>query len=457
MMYKVIAFLMLSGWFQVVTGQELLTLEECRKRALAYNKELQKTRYQQGEAIASQKAARTAYLPSVNADANFIQLLAIDNDLGLPGRFLPTAESEQAAIDGDYSGTSDVWSPGLSPDNDNLSVVYGNLAVVQPVYTGGRIKNTNKQADAMVDITRYTYDLKYAEIIELTDQSFWNVVMIKSTIELAERYMEMLRELEEQMNDMYEVGLQPASEKLKVSVRKNEAELELIRAKNSYKIAKMRLNQVLGQALDSPIDVDGGQDTDTGLFDLNEGVDRALTNRGELKVLEKQLAMSKYEKKVINADYLPQIGVNAGYFASYDNIGESVINNPMIGAQVTIPIFLWGQGRYKQQAAELRIRQDEAELENTTDLVSLEVMRVKIEVEEAYEVIMIAEKNISEAQESLEEVTASFEVGLNTTTDLLDAQAGWQEANVQLVDATAQYNILKTKWQRVIGELVPGE
>ncbi|MEM1136173.1 MAG: TolC family protein [Bacteroidota bacterium] len=433
-----------------------MTLEACREQAIANNKELKKAGYQQQESISNRKAARTAYLPNVSANANLIYLAQMDN-LSLPGGFLPTAESVQAAQNGNFSGTSNVWSPGLSLPSDNLSIIYGSLAITQPIYTGGKLKYTNNQADAMVDITRHNLNLKHTEIIELTDQAFWNVVMIEANIELAEKYIEMLSELEEQMNDMYGVGLQPASEKLKVSVQRNEAELDLVRAKNSLKIAKIYLNQVLGQSLDTEIQIEYPKPLDAQMLNLENGVELALTNRRELKVLEKQLLIAEYEKKVINADYLPQVGVSASYFSSYDNITESVMSNPMIAAQVTIPIFQWGQAKHKRQAADFKIRQEKIELDNTNDLINLEVMQVKVEVEEAYEIILIAEKNIKEAQESLDEVKASFDVGLNTTADLLNAQADWQNANAQLIRATAQFKVLKTKWERVTGGLVQSE
>ena len=82
-------------------------------------------------------------------------------------------------------------------------------------------------------------------------------------------------------------------------------------------------------------------------------------------------------------------------------------------------------------------------------------MQVQVQIEEAFEAIIIAQKNITEAEESLEETKASFEVGLNTTTDLLNAQASWQSAKVELISATARYKVLETRWARVTGNLTP--
>jgi outer membrane protein TolC len=130
----------------------------------------------------------------------------------------------------------------------------------------------------------------------------------------------------------------------------------------------------------------------------------------------------------------------------------------LVAAQVSIPIFQWGQGKKKQRAAQLRIDQAENDLQHTNDLIKLEVMQVQVQVEEAYESILLAQENIDEAKESLEETQASFEVGLNTTTDLLNAQAQWQDAQAQLIQAVARFNVLKTSWERVTGNLyIPGE
>ena len=65
----------------------------------------------------------------------------------------------------------------------------------------------------------------------------------------------------------------------------------------------------------------------------------------------------------------------------------------------------------------------------------------------------MAKKNVAEAEESRDETQASFEVGLNTTTDMLDAQAQWVKAKAQLVQAIASFEVLKTKWQSVTGNL----
>lgn len=448
----IIASLIFS--FQV-SAQKVMTLEECRKQAVEYNKELKKAQYQKEEAIANQKAARTAYLPDLSASANGMYLPDIEG-FSMPGGFLPTAASEEAAMNGEYTGVSNVWSPGISLELDNLSILYGSVTVTQPVYVGGKIRHANKQADAGVKIYEHNYDLKYSEIIEQTDKLYWNIASISANVKLAEKYIEMLTELEEQMTEMYNLGLTPASEKLKVTVQKNEAQLKLIKAKNGLRISKMYLNQILGQDLNTDIQITDSLNYEIELMNTKNGVDQALLNRDEIAILEKKLEISKLDKKIALADFLPQVGISAGYSSYYvSDLVEDPTFSPSFAGQITIPLFHWGEGKHKQDAAKLKIMQAQTDLENTNEMINLEVQQVKIQIEEAYESIEIAKKNIKEAEESLEETKASFEVGLNTTTDLLNAQAEWQAANSRLIEALAQFEILQTSWQKVTGNLKP--
>ncbi len=449
----IISCLLFISFLGNAGAQKAMTLQDCRAQALEYNRELKKAALQKEEALAHQKTARTAYLPALSAELSVLHLPTMDN-ISMPGYFLPTAESAEEAQAGNFTGSSDVWNPGLNLNLKNLALFQGGLTLNQPLYTGGKIKYSNLQTDAGVKISEFAYELKHSEVIEKTDEAFWNLVMIQSNIDLIHRYIKMLTELEDQMSAMYEVGLQPASEKLKVSVQKNEAELNLMKAQNGLKVAKMYLNQILGQDLETDLQVSYDIANENNLIDLSEGIYSASENRSELKILNKQKEISEYEQKIAKSEYLPQAGVSVQYTGVYvNNLLENVEFRSMIAAQVTVPLFSWGQNKHKQRAAQMKIEQAASDLQNTNELISLEVMQVKVKVQEAYESILIARKNIEEASESLDETKASFDVGLNTTTDLLNAQANWQKAQGQLIQANAQYKVLQTKWAKVTGKL----
>ncbi len=451
--YLVGTVVILTMFLGTAFAQKVMTLEECRQQAVEYNKELKNAALQNKEAQVNQKVARTAYLPALSGTMSLMHRPNMDA-ISLPGYFLPTADSEEDALNGDFSGTSDVWKPGTNIDINSITLLNSGITVQQPVYVGGKIRYSNKQADAGVEIAGYALNLKYSEVIENTDNAFWTVATVEENIKIAEEYIKMLTELEEQMTAMYEVGLQPASEKLRVSVQKNEAQLNLLKAKNGLRVAKMYLNQTMGQPLDTEIHISYDALADVEILDIERNISEAVSNRNEIKILEKQKEISELDAKITRADYLPTVGVSIQYTSYWlKDLYEEVDFQPMLGAQVSVPIFQWGQGKKKQRAAQLKIQQAQTELDNTNELINLEVMRVKIQLEEAYESILLAKNNVAETEESLEETKASFDVGLNTTTDLLNAQAQRQEAKAQLTQAVAQFKTLQTSWERVTGNL----
>lgn len=451
----IIAFVFVNLDINAQESTAYKTVEECRAQALNYNKELQKANAQIQEAELNRKTARTAYLPKLEASATIMQLPNIA-DIALPGGFLPTANSATDAQNGIFSGESNVWSPGMNLEMGDMTFVNGSVDLSMAIYAGGKIRTVNQQAKVAESIYMHAFDLKYTEVIEKTDQIYWNMASISANVKLAEKYIEMLTELEEQMVDMYELGLVPVSEKLKVTVQKNNAELSLLKAKNGLKISKMYMNQLMGSPLNNAFEISDTLNYDFNMTNLMDGLNEALNNRSELKILQAQVQLSNLNHKMVRADYLPQVGVSVSYATMYLNrYAEDLTFDPRISGQISIPIFAWGEGVHKQKAARLQIEQAELELSQTNDMISLEVEQMRIKISENYESIIIAKKNISEAKESLDETKASFDVGLNTITELLNAQADWQKANVQLITALAEFEILQTSWQKVTGKLQP--
>lgn len=439
--------------FGHTSGQKVMTLNECREQAVEFNKELKNASLQNREAQVNKQVARTAYLPSVGFSSSLMHRPNMD-PISMPGYFLPTADNDEDALNGDFSGTSDVWKPGTTIDINSLTLINSGLEIEQAIYAGGKIRYSNQQADAGVSIAGMALNMKYSEVIEETDRAFWQVAIVEENTIIAQEYIKMLTELQEQMTAMYEVGLQPASEKLRVAVQKNEAELNLLKARNGLKVAKMYLNQILGQPLDTDIIISYEANSEVILFNLDDGVVEAGNKRKELKILEKQKEIAELDAKITRADYLPTVGVSAQYTNYWvKDLYEDINFQPMLAAKVSIPIFQWGQGKKKQHAAQLKVQQAETDLQHTNDLINLEVMQAKVKVEEAYESIRLAQKSVAEAQESMEETAASFEVGLNTTTDMLDAQAHWVQAKARLTQTIANFEVLKTKWQSVTGNL----
>jgi outer membrane protein len=448
--------LMLTGMAFPLLAQNQMSLEECRQQALKSNKALKKSFYQQEEALANQKLAKTAYFPKISASSSLIYSPDFKG-ISMPGYFLPTAESAAAANAGNFSGESNVWMSGISLDMDALTFVNTSVEMQMPVYAGGQIRNANKQANLGVGIAAKATQMTRAEVIEKTDRAYWNLIALAEQTQLAKSYVEMLTEFESQMEAMFELGLSPLSEKLKVSVQKNQAELNLIKAENGLKLSRMVMNQVLGLSLDRDFAAADSLQMDVAMPDVSKQASTLANQRPEIQILDARVQISEYDRKIASAEFLPQFGVSASYSNFYvKDIIEENNWNPQIAAQLSIPIFHWREGKHKRQAALMKIRQAEAELDETRDMILLEIAQCKLALNEALQTIHVARQNVSETEEALSEIQSSFELELCTTTDVLNAQTQWQQARFGLIRALADFEILKTIWQRVSASIDDG-
>lgn len=424
-------------------AQKSLSIEESRALAIEYNKTLKVSALQKVEAEAQKKEAFTNYLPSLEASGTGMYFPTMD-DMTIPSMTFPSASNPDVL--------SDAMFPGYDLDTKGLSVLTGAVNMQQPIYAGGKIRLANKMASTGMEISEQAFQLKKAEVILNTDEAYWNLVAMHEKVILAEKYVQMLDSLESTLIDSYEIGLVPKSEQLKVTVKKNDAQLNLLRARNGYRIMQMNLCQIIGVALNTEIKLTEEVDENPILPDVSDGVNKALAERQELKILGGQTEISKYKKQLVNAEFLPQLGAQVGY--QYYKVGNLIDQGNMaVSASLSVPIFHWNEKKHKKYAAQSRLDQANLNLSNTEELLQLEVQQVMIKLQEGYEYVLLSNKNKQEAQESLEETEASFEVGLNTTTDLLNAQAAWQNALTQQISSLTEFEVLKTRYQKAIGLL----
>nr|WP_321408275.1 TolC family protein [uncultured Carboxylicivirga sp.] len=431
----------------MVNGQEVMTISKARSMALEYNRTLKVADLKQMEAVSKQKEARTNYLPMIDGTGTLMYLPDMEN-IEIPGFFLPSADE-----DGNITGNSDAYFPGMALETEGLRLYQAQVAAAIPIYAGGQIRYGNKMADKGVEIASQNFQLKSDEVILNTDNIYWQMVALKENLKVADKYVEMLDSLQSQLQTMYEVGLTPKSEYLKVSVQKNEAKLNLIKVRNGYKLIQMNLCQQIGLPLNTELEISESLQDDPELLNVSNSLTMALENRNELKMLDGQVEIVELQKKSLAGSYLPQLGAQVSY--GYMDLPTLSTSRTMtqVNAQLSIPLIHWRERKHKMDAIRYQKQQAQLQLDDTKELVQLEVQQYMLNLVEAYESIVLAKSAKEEAEESLEEVSLSYEAGLNSTTDLLNAQASWQKAQANLLKALAEYEIAKTSYYKGIGQL----
>lgn len=467
MMYKtILIILMCLTAIPDLNAQKSLSLEECRELALQNSEEIRIARYQIDKALIEQAAVKTSKLPSVAASATGLYL-ARDIEMEL---WLPTAVPNPATgeLTPNVMVNPVTGQPVIGADGNPLFNMYAwlpleislkgaylaGITIEQPVYTGGRISAGIAMTSIGVEMSKENLAMQQANVIYDTDQSYWLYVSVQEKVKLARAYEQLLGELVVRMEHASETGLTMRNDLLKVMVKHNEAKLQLQKAQSGLELTRMALCRQLGLAFDTPVVT-----TDSTLnkgWTFPGGTNPGVTGRPEYRLMQQQVEMAAHQLKLAKAAFLPVAGISLGYSyvggiefgtVDYDSSNASVM------ASLKIPLFHWGEGKKKQMSAQHDIEIRKSELKRNVSLMALEIEQARLNLEDARLRAGLVQKNLVQAEENLRVNRDNFEVGMGVLSDLLEAQALWQSARSDLIEAGADLKLKETAYLRATGEL----
>lgn len=463
----------IAAWIIIVIfslrlpAQEMLSLEQCRKMALEKSEEIQIAQRRVDKALTEESAAKTNRLPSIAASASGLYLKKdIEMELWLPtsvpdpttGALVPNLMTHPVTgdiitgADGNPLFNMYAWLP---LDISLHGAFLAGIAVEQPVYAGGRIATAIRMSGLGVDMSRELLAAQQADIIYETDQAYWLYVAVQEKVKLAESFNGLLEALEKRIADAFENGLSTRNELLKVMVKHNEAKLQLQRAKSGLELGRMSLCRLTGLPFNTRIlttDTTFIVDHKASYYEYESGV----TGRPEYRVLKQNIEMARLQWKLARSEFLPVAGIRMGlnYTGGID-IGNTSYNssNAFLVASLKIPIFHWGEGKKRALSASYDLKIRQSELLVNESLMSLETEQAWLSLKDARLRALLAKENLLQAEENLKINRDNYELGMNILTDLLEAQALWQSARSELIEALASLKLQESALRKATGNL----
>ena len=281
---------------KMVSAQQTLSLQECRDLAVKNNKELRIAEEKIRMADYEKKAALTKYFPQISAngaymwnqkDLNLLDMGQLSSSLAssLGGLAqLPVVQQTVGAInDLQHLDIQNVW--------------VGNVALVQPVFMGGKIVTYNQITAYAKELALSMNDQKLQDLLYKTDETYWQVVSLVNKKKLADAYVELLRKTDEDMAALIAEGVATQADGLSVKVKLNEAEMAQTKVNNGLALSRMLLAQLCGLPLTDTLTLADEQLDNFPVEERTTSVDvnQAFMNRNELKSLD--LASKIYKKK----------------------------------------------------------------------------------------------------------------------------------------------------------------
>lgn len=471
-MKQFIGILILGFWGIGGMAQTMMSLEDCRRLAVENNKKLKIAGEQIEMARAKKAEAFTKYLPALDAAGTYLRNQKEINLLS-ENAYLPVLnfDADKKTYVPQYVGNGQVTGANGKPiyqqvavlpkeamtvDDRNTALL--QVGLTQPVYMGGKIRAYNQIAGLSEKLAMSGQNQELQNVIEATDEAYWQIVSLTHRQKLAVKYVETLQKFDHDVGLMYETGVSTKADVLSVKVRLNQAEMTLTRVEDGLSLARMALNQICGLPLDTIYPLQGEM-TETSVQPVCKplNMDQIYQNRPEIYSLTLATDISRKKEKIARSEYLPTIALMANYLAMtpsfFDGINTKLDGMWSVGVGVKAPIFHWGASRKSVRSAKSETSLMSYRLEEAKEKVELQVNQAQFKMKEAVKKLEMAEKNREKADENLKYARLGFQEGTIPVSNVLEAQTAWLSAQSDLIDTQIEMKLCEVYLQKAYGIL----
>ena len=475
-------------------AQRVLTLDSCRQLAITNNKQLSAARTKKEIASYDVKSAKTKYLPHVDAMAGYelmskeVSILnnsqknALDN-LGTNaasamgsnvsdiitgmvqnGTITPQMAQQLSQQMGALSSTLATMGDDLGSTirkafrTNNRNMFAGAVMVSQPLYMGGSINALNRVAELKTTMADNNYEMLLDNVLYEIDATYWLVVSLRQKQKLAGSYLDLVKQLHDDVYKMINEGVAIRADGLNVDVRVNEAEMALMRVEDNLTLAKMLLCQLCGLPMDTDFTlIDEGRElsSSTGALSADEA---SVIDRPELRLLQTAIDISEQAQRIVTATHFrPQVALTGGYLLSNPNVYNgferkfSGIWN--VGVVVRMPLWDWHDGRYKLASSRAATTIAKLERNDLEEKINLQVEQERFKVREASRRLELSVKHVASAEENLRCASLGFREGVMNLSEVMTAQTAWEAAHTQKIDAEIDVQLSLLGLRKALGQI----
>jgi len=411
-----------------------MTLGDCIAAALQSNRDIAGAREALAQARSGVAEAKSGFLPnlSMSGSYNFLEKT--------PTVALPTMTGGFENVEMDF--TKD----------------YGvELALSQPLYSGGRISGSYRMSKATQEIAQADLERRQAEVALSVITAFYSLILARESVVVAQEAIKTAEEFLRVVEARYKAGEASSFEVMRAEVEVSNLKPALIAARNAVALSELALKNAMGAKAGADLAFVGSFNTQEYDTDVPNAVRLALENRPELRAADAQGRIAADGLAVAKAGRLPTVALTATYDFAGDKLKlendawEKTYNGYLV---MSLPIF--DGFRTKSQIARSRsgIRQAEIARAGLEDGIELEVRSSMLGLEAAAEALRSQEKNVEVAGEGLKIANDRYLQGLATNLDVMDAQLALTRARNYRLQALHDLNLATASLKRAMGILL---
>lgn len=423
-------FLLLSAALTMALSQSAfagetvaLNLDDAMLRAFQTNPTVSISQYELDSARASYNAARQSRGISISASHT----------------------TQRGGYDDLHEAAPGLWTKGIGNNHAN------SLSASLPIFTGGKLSGTIKQAKANYQYNEVGVQRTYNEMRSTVTDGYFKMLQADNMQKLSAESVTRLEDHLKNVQAQYDVGVVAKVDVLRSQVELANAKQTLIQAENSYQVAEANMNKIVGLPMDTTLKLDNLLVYNAYDKNMDDCLAYAAEHRPELMQAKYGVDAAKGALMVARSGHMPQVAASATQQWSDSNWPGDENGKWGVGVNVSMNVFDTGVTLSKIHGAEADLKKAEETYRNTVDSVNLDVRSNYLGLREAEKRISTTKLAVEQADEDYRIAQLRYMSGVGTNTDVLDAQVALTQAKTNYTQALYDYNTSKTALETSIG------
>jgi outer membrane protein TolC len=380
------------------------------------------------------------------------------------GGFLPmvAGQAGYTRLGGDLPADLEFTIPGLDQTFSILPIERDRytteLGFQQILFSGGRLRNTSQGAERGASAAERMADQARADVALEVQAAYWTLHRGLAALDAVEGALALMEGHVQHMLRRYDEGLVLRSDLLAAQTRRSEVALERVEAENGVRVARLELNRLLGlPATAEPVLVGAGP-REPHPEDLELLVEEGLASRFHLQAMAHEVGALRAQAAVARGGRLPDLSFVSRYVYARPNpytfTEQTTFRGTWeAGVSVRWSLFQGGAQLARESEAAARLRGAEARLQEAREMAAVDVARHYLEAQRAREAVEVAALNVEQAAEGLRVTREQFEEGVVLSSQVLEAERAYREAQARAARAGADLGLGQAALRHALGRV----
>ena len=400
----------------------VFSMDDCIRISIEYNPSIQASFYNEDAYKSKIGQAWANYFPSINAGV-------------------------------EISRTGNYYNKEIPPyykrniynTNSYLPTVSANMLLFDFGKTKALADLAKRQYESAQENTKENINV----IIYDIKATYYNILFAQAQVHV---YQDTVKDYELQLSQargFYEYGKKPKLDIVTAEYNLGKANLNLVKAEDILKVAKIRLSKIMGIPDYTNYELSDEMSLNKFGIDADEAIKLAFDVRPELISAHKEMEAAKINLRAERRNYTPNIGI----FGSYGN---------SLGSEYDVQTGQFGVGlnynglnilKIKKQVDEARATYNmtKARYQEVKDTVYYNVKKCYTELQTASEAIVMAKLALDQAKEQYRQVTGRYKAGVGDAIELKDGENTYLNARLDFYNAILNYNVTAANLEQEIG------